>query len=107
MLGLSSFGFNFSDMTSGGKTLLLRLAASTSGLNRDGDPATWDGTLAAFEQRAQGHRGCIFPLDDISYLEGNRKMIKFLVFRLAGNRAKEKAGQYVMAQNLVEVDSRV
>jgi hypothetical protein len=108
ILGLSSFGFNFSDMTSGGKTLLLRLAASTSGLNRDGDPATWDGTPAGFEQRVQGHRGSIFPLDDISYLEDDpAKIAKLITFRLAGNRAKEKAGQYVMAQNLVEVDSCV
>jgi hypothetical protein len=34
-------------------------------------------------------------------------MAKLITFRLAGNRAKEKAGQYVVAQNLVEVDSRV
>jgi hypothetical protein len=108
ILGLSSFGLNFSGETSGGKTLLLRLAASTSGLNRDGDPATWDGTPAGFEQRVQGHRDCIMPLDDISYLEDDpTKMAKLITFRLAGNRAKEKAGQYVVAQNLVQVDSRV
>jgi putative DNA primase/helicase len=108
ILGLSSFGLNFSGETSGGKTLLLRFAASTSGLNRDGDPATWDGTPAGFEQRVQGHRDCIASLDDISYLEDDpTKMAKLITFRLAGNRAKEKAGQYVVAQNLVQVDSRV
>jgi hypothetical protein len=108
MLGLNSFGFNFSGMTSGGKTLLLRLAASAAGLNRDGGPGTWDGTPTGFEQRVQGHRDCILPLDDISYLEGDpTKMVKLITFRLAGNRAKDKAGQYVVAQNLVEVDSRV
>jgi uncharacterized protein DUF927 len=108
MLGLSSFGLNFSGETSGGKTLLLRLAASTSGLNRDGDPATWDGTPAGFEQRVQGHRDCIASLDDISYLEGDpTKIAKLITFRLAGNRTKQKAGQYVVAQNLVQVDSRV
>jgi hypothetical protein len=108
ILGLSSFGFNFSGETSGGKTLLLCLAVSTPGLNRDGGPATWDGTPAAFEQRVQGHRDCIVPLDDISYLEDDpTKMAKFITFRLAGNRAKEKAGQYVVAQNLVQVDSCV
>jgi Domain of unknown function (DUF927) len=108
ILGLNSFGFNFSGETSGGKTLLLRLAASTSGLNRDGDPATWDGTAAGFEQRVQGHRDCIVPLDDISYLDGDpTKMAKLITFRLAGNRTKEKAGQYVVAQNLVQAESRV
>jgi putative DNA primase/helicase len=108
ILGLNSFGFNFSGMTSGGKTLLLRSAASTSGLNRDGGPGTWDGTPAGFEQRVQGHRDCIVPLDDISYLEGDQtKMAKLITFRLAGNRPKEKAGQYVVAQNLVEAESRV
>jgi uncharacterized protein (DUF927 family) len=82
ILGLSSFGFNFSGMTSGGKTLLLRLAASTSGLNRDGGPATWDGTPTAFEQRAQGHRDCIVPLDDISYLDGDPiKMVRHVSAR--------------------------
>src|SRR4029079_8949144 len=71
-------------------------------------PTTWDGTTAGFEQRVQGHRDCIVPLDDISYLDGDpTKMAKLITFRLAGNRAKEKAGQYVVAQNLVEAESRV
>jgi hypothetical protein len=47
-------------------------------------------------------------LDDISHLEGDQKSIaKLVTFRLAGNRAKERAGQYVVAHNLVEEDSRV
>jgi hypothetical protein len=108
ILGLNTFGFNFSGMTSGGKTLLLRMAASASGLNSDSGPATWDGTPAAFEQRALGHRDGIMPLDDISHLEGDsQKVAKLMTFRLAGNRAKEKAGQYVLAQNLVDEDYRV
>jgi hypothetical protein len=108
VLGLNSFGFNFSGITSGGKTLLLRMAASASGLNSDAGPATWDGTPAAFEQRALGHRDGIMPLDDISHLEGDsQKVAKLMTFRLAGNRTKEKAGQYVLAQNLVEEDYRV
>jgi putative DNA primase/helicase len=108
MLGLNSFGFNFSGTTSGGKTLLLRMAASASGLNSNAGPATWDGTPAAFEQRAMGHRDGMMLLDDISHLEGDQKSIaKLVTFRLAGNRAKERAGQYVVAHNLVEEDSRV
>jgi hypothetical protein len=108
VLGLNSFGFNFSGVTSGGKTLLLRMAASASGLNSDAGPATWDGTPAGFEQRALGHRDGIMPLDDISHLEGEpQKVAKLMTFRLAGNRTKEKAGQYVLAQNLVEEDYRV
>ena len=47
------------------------------------------------------------PLDDVSYLDGDPKKVKFVTFRLAGNRAKDKAGQYIVAQNLVEVDIRV
>ena len=106
-LGLSSFGFNFSGDSSGGKTLLLRLAASTCGLNGDGGPATWDGTAAAFEQRTLGHRDCIMPMDDVGFLEGDPKTaVKFITFRFAGNRAKERAGQYVVAQNLVDADHR-
>jgi putative DNA primase/helicase len=93
MLGLNSFGFNFSGTTSGGKTLLLRMAASASGLNSNAGPATWDGTPAAFEQRAMGHRDGMMLLDDISHLEGDQKSIaKLVTFRLAGNRAKERAG---------------
>jgi hypothetical protein len=108
VLGLDSFGFNFSGMTSGGKTLLLRMAASAAGLNSNAGPATWDGTPAAFEQRAMGHRDGMMLLDDISHLEGDPKSIaKLVTFRLAGNRAKEKAGQYVAAHNLVEEDWRV
>ena len=95
-LGLNSFRFNFSGTTSGGKTLLLRMAASASGLNSNAGPATWDGTPAAFEQRAMGHRDGMMLLDDIGHLEGDQKCIaKLVTFRLAGNRAKERAGQYV------------
>jgi Domain of unknown function (DUF927) len=107
-LGLNSFGFNFSGETSGGKTLLLRMAASGAGLISGKGLATWDGTPTGFEQRAMGHRDCIMPLDDISYLEGDtQKISKLVTFRLAGNQAKERAGQYVAAQNLVEEDWRV
>jgi putative DNA primase/helicase len=108
VLGLDSFGFNFSGMTSSGKTLLLRMAASVPGLNSNAGPATWDGTPAAFEQRAMGHRDGMMLLDDISHLEGDQKsIVKLVTFRLAGNRAKERAGQYVVAHNLLEEDSRV
>jgi hypothetical protein len=107
-LGLNSFGFNFSGTTSGGKTLLLRMAASGAGLNSAKGPATWDGTPTGFEQRAMGHRDGIMPLDDISHLEGDAKNVsKLVTFRLAGNQTKERAGQYVVAQNLVEEDWRV
>jgi hypothetical protein len=43
-LNINSFGFNFSGMTSGGKTLCVRSAASTAGLNSNEGPATWDGS---------------------------------------------------------------
>jgi hypothetical protein len=108
MMGMDSFGINFSGGTSGGKTLLLRLSASTPGLNDNGGPATWDGTPAGLEQRIQGHRHCVMSLDDIGYLEGDPKvMLKLVTFRLAGNRSKQKAGQYVRSQNLSDADSRV
>jgi putative DNA primase/helicase len=108
ILGLNSFGFNFSGATSGGKTLLLRVACSACGLNREGNPASWDGTAAALEQRAQGHRNCIMPLDDIGYLTDNPKhTVKLIAFRVAGNRAKDKAGQYIVQQNLLDADSQV
>ena len=95
-------------MTTGGKTLLLRWAASASGLNSDGGPATWDGTPTGFEQRALGHRDRIMPSYDVSHLgRGPGKLAKFVTFRLSGNRAKDKAGEYVVSQNLVETDWRV
>jgi len=107
-LGLNSFGVNFSGTTSGGKTLCLRVAASGAGLNSGKGPATWDGTPTSFEQRAMGHRDGIMPLDDISHLEGDTKKVsKLVTFRLAGNQTKERAGQYVVAHNLVEEDFRV
>jgi hypothetical protein len=107
-LGLNSFGFNFSGTTTGGKTLCLRMAASGAGLNSGKGLATWDGTPTGFEQRAMGHRDGIMPLDDISHLEGDtQKVSKLVTFRLAGNQTKERAGQYVAAQNLVEEDFRV
>jgi hypothetical protein len=55
-----------------------------------------------------GHRDGIMPLDDISHLEGDTKKVsKLVTFRLAGNQTKERAGQYVVAHNLVEEDFRV
>lgn len=110
-LNVNSFGFNFSGGTSGGKTLLIRLAASAAGLISSEGPATWDGSPTGFEQRALGHRDCIMPLDDLSHLEGDSaqvsKLAKLVTFRLASNRPKTRAGQYVEAHDLVETDWRV
>ena len=44
-LNISSFGFNFSGMTSSGKTLCVRSAASAAGLNSSEGPTTWDGSV--------------------------------------------------------------
>jgi putative DNA primase/helicase len=105
-LNINSFGFNFSGMTSGGKTLCVRSAASTAGLNSNEGPATWDGSAAGFEQRALGHRDSMVPFDDTSHLP-QLDLAKLVTFRLAGNRPKTRAGQYVIANNLVDLDWRV
>ena len=105
-LNINSFGFNFSGMTSGGKTLCLRSAASAAGLNSSEGPTTWDGSAAGFEQRALGHRDSIVLFDDMSHLR-QPELAKLVTFRLAGNRPKAKAGQYVLANNLVDLDWRV
>jgi uncharacterized protein DUF927 len=105
-LNINSFGFNFSGMTSSGKTLCVRSAASAVGLNSGEGPTTWDASLAGFEQRALGHRDSIVPLDDTSYLP-QPELAKLVTFRLASNRPKTKAGQYVAANNIVDVDWRV
>ena len=48
------------------------------------------------------------PLDDLSHLQGDpTEVAKIVTFRLAGNKPKAKAGQYVVAHNLVEADWRV
>ncbi len=101
-LNINSFGFNFSGMTSGGKTLCLRSAASAAGLNSSEGPTTWDGSAAGFEQRALGHRDSIVLFDDMSHLR-QPELAKLVTFRLAGNRPKAKAGQYVLANNLVDL----
>jgi uncharacterized protein (DUF927 family) len=107
MLNLDTFGFNFSGQTSGGKTLLLRWGLSVPGLNSSKGPATWDGSPAAFEQRALGHRDSVVPLDDLSHLQGDPNQVaKIITFRLAGNKPRAKAGQYVAANNLVDIDWR-
>ena len=105
-LNINSFGFNFSGMTSGGKTLCLRSAASAAGLNSSEGPTTWDGSAAGFEQRALGHRDSIVLFDDMSNLP-QPELAKLVTFRLASNRPKTKAGQYVSANNIVELDWRV
>ncbi len=46
------------------------------------------------------------PLDELSHLE-NRAIAKVLTMRLAGNRPKAKAGQYVLANEVVDIDWRV
>ena len=105
-LNINSFGFNYSGMTSGGKTLCLRSAASAAGLNSSEGPTTWDGSAAGFEQRALGHRDSTVLFDDMSHLR-QPELAKLVTFRLAGNRPKAKAGQYVLANNLVDLDWRV
>jgi putative DNA primase/helicase len=106
LLNINSFGLNFSGMTSGGKTLCIRLAASAAGLNSGEGPTTWDGSAAGFEQRALGHRDSIVLFDDMSHLD-QPDLAKLVTFRLAGNRPKAKAGQYVVANNVVDLDWRV
>lgn len=106
VLNRDSFGINFSGPSSRGKTLLNRLACSVAGLNSESGPATWDSTESAFEQRALGHRDCVAPLEEISHLDG-KVLGKLLVFRLAANRSKAKAGQYLEAHKLVEHDWRI
>jgi len=105
-LNINSFGFNFSGETSGGKTLCVRSAASAAGLNSDEGPATWDGSVAGFEQRALGHRDGAVPFDDTSHLP-QPELSKLVTFRLSGNRPKTRAGQYIQANNLVDLDWRV
>ena len=105
LLNVNSFGFNFSGMTSGGKTLCVRSAASAPGLNSSEGPTTWDGSAAGFEQRALGHRDSIVLFDDMSHLP-QRELAKLVTFRLASNRPKTKAGA-VSANNVVELDWRV
>jgi uncharacterized protein (DUF927 family) len=93
------------------KTLLVRLAASAAGLNSNEGPETWDGSTVAFEQRALEHRDSMMPLDDLSHLAGDTTQVaqlaKLVTFRLASNRPKAKAGQYVQAHNLANTDFRV
>ena len=106
LLNINSFGFNFSGMTSGGKTLVVRSAASAAGLNSSEGPTTWDGSAAGFEQRALGHRDSVVLFDDMSHLP-QPELAKLVTFRLASNRPKTRAGQYVLANNLVDLDWRV
>jgi hypothetical protein len=105
-LNINSFGINFSGPTSGGKTLCIRLAGSAPGLNSGDGPTTWDGSAAGFEQRALGHRDGVVLFDDMSHLD-RPDLAKLVTFRLAGNRPKTKAGQYVSANNLIDLDWRV
>jgi hypothetical protein len=110
-LNIDSFGLNFSGETSSGKGLLTRLPASVVGLNESGGPATWDCSPTGVEQRALGHRDCLLPLDDLSHADGSadqiRQMTKLVTFRLAGNRSKTRAGQYIHANQLINEDWRV
>jgi Domain of unknown function (DUF927) len=106
LLNINSFGLNFSGMTSAGKTLIIRSAGSAAGLNSSEGPTTWDGSAAGFEQRALGHRDSVVLFDDMSHLD-QPDVAKLVTFRLAGNRPKAKAGQYVAANNLVDLDWRV
>jgi hypothetical protein len=53
----------------------------------------------------------MMPLDDLSHLAGDTTQVaqiaKLVTFRLASNRPKAKAGQYVQAHNLAHTDWRV
>ena len=84
----------------------MRSGASAAGLNSSEGPTTWDGSAAGFEQRALGHRDSIVLFDDMSHLS-QPELAKLVTFRLASNRPKTKAGQYVSANNIVELNWRV
>ena len=69
-------------------------------------PQPGTGRSAGFEQRALGHRDSIVLFDDMSHLP-QPELAKLVTFRLASNRPKTKAGQYVLANNIVDLDWRV
>lgn len=107
-LGLSSFVLNLSGESTTGKSFLVKLACSVPGLNTSEGPDTWDGSGPAYEQRALGHRDSIMPLDELGHLVDNPMAVaKLVTFRLASNRPKAKAGQYVHANNLIDSEFRV
>lgn len=107
-LGIPSFGINLSGDTTGGKSSLIILACSVPGLNANEGPDTWDGSAASYEQRALGHRDAIMSLDELGHLSGDpAEAAKLLTFRLSSNRPRSKAGQYVLANNLVDHEFRV
>jgi hypothetical protein len=107
-LKIPSFGINLSGDSTSGKSSLIILACSVPRLNASEGPDTWDGSTASYEQRALGHRDAIMPLDDLGHVVGDPAVVaKLLTFRLASNRPKAKAGQYVLANNLVDGEFRV
>ena len=107
-LKIPSFGINLSGESTTGKSALIVMACSVSGLNSNEGPDTWDGTAPSYEQRALGHRDAIMPIDDLSHVVGDpAQAAKLLTFRLSSNRPRSKAGQYVFANNLVDREYRV
>ena len=106
-LRIPSFGINLSGDTTTGKSSLIIFACSVPGLNEMEGPDTWDGTTVSYEQRAVGHRDSVMALDDLSHVEGDPAVAaKLLTFRLSSNRPKAKAGQYLLANNVVDRDFR-
>src|SRR5450830_1795427 len=96
-LGMDSFAINWFDPTSGGKTFLLKGAASVSGLIApDGLPG-WADSEPAFEGQAMGRRDCMMPLDETA--DGEDKMplekkARMLAFVIARNRPRKLDKKY-------------
>jgi putative DNA primase/helicase len=100
---LGSFGINLSGDTTSGKSFLVKIASSAPGLNVDGGPDTWDGSFPAIEQRVLGYCDSIMALDELGHIVDNpTKVVKLVTFRLASNRSRDKAGEYVRANDLID-----
>jgi Domain of unknown function (DUF927) len=109
-LNMDSFAINWFGQTSEGKSFLLKVGASVSGLiGPDGLPG-WADTEAAFEGQAMGHRDCMMPLDETA--DGEHKMsldqkARMLAFVIARNRPRRFSKGYEKQHGLQNREYRI
>jgi Domain of unknown function (DUF927) len=91
LIGLDTFGINFSGLSSSGKSLAQRLAASawsTTDVQQRGLFQSARLTDNAVEAVAQRATGTVLVLDELAHVSGN--VLAKMIYTIAGGRGKER-----------------
>jgi hypothetical protein len=111
LIGARGFGVVAVGRSSIGKTLLLQMAASVTGLIGPSGVTSLSSSIPDVEEMVLGHRDGFLPLDEVGHIFGDSKkadeFLKALSFQAGSARGRGRAAAYERAVGAVKADTKV